>query len=396
MSVNTMSFQTAATILTALASEATGQAAQAVRDISDYISVGQVTLRTGYDPLNTALSQMVSKTIFAHRPWTGELRSLDRDTDEWGAITRKVNAIQQPVEDSGVYTLTDGTHSPDMFTVKKPKLYQTNFYGFDVWADHVSVTRQQLKCAVTNPGDMGKLIDLILGTKTNEMELARDLFRHATLCNMIGAINALNNTYQIRHLLTEYKAATGLSTLTSTSVKEPGNYPGFIRWAYARIAEASDKLTGYNSIYHLNPSAGNILRTTPKADQRLYIYSGALRDVDSTVLSVTFHSEQVSKQLPAVTESVNFFQSLRTPDAINIKPAYIDATGATVASPSAQNVTNIFGLLCDKAAMGVNFYDQSVEVTPYEASGKYYNYWYHDAHRYYNDVTENAVLFLLD
>ena len=66
-----MSFQTAAAILTALASEATGQAAQAVRDISDYISVGQVTLRTGYDPLNTALSQMVSKTIFAHRPWTG-------------------------------------------------------------------------------------------------------------------------------------------------------------------------------------------------------------------------------------------------------------------------------------------------------------------------------------
>ena len=47
-------------------------------------------------------------------------------------------------------------------------------------------------------------------------------------------------------------------------------------------------------------------------------------------------------------------------------------------------------------ALGVNFYDSTVDVSPYEAAGKYYNYWYHDGHRYYNDVTENAVLFLLD
>ena len=87
---------------------------------------------------------------------------------------------------------------------------------------------------------------------------------------------------------------------------------------------------------------------------------------------------------------------MNTPDAINVNPAYIGADGAVVASPTAQNVTNIFALLVDRDAMGVNFYDSSVDVSPYEAAGKYYNYWYHDSHRYYNDVTENAVLFLLD
>ena len=393
MSVNAMAFEDAAAILTSLAQQATGQAVQAVTDLSSYISVGQQTLRTGYDPLNIGLSQMVNKTIFSFRPYLGALASLDRDANEWGAITRKVNAINQPVESEGSYTLTDGQHSPDMFDVRKPKLWQSNFYGFDVWADHVSVTRKQLKNAVLNPGEMGRLMDLILGTKANEMEISRVAFRRATLANMIASVVALNNSVQIRHLLTEYNAATGLS-LTAQTVMQPANYAPFIRWAYAQIAKVSDLLEEPNATYHLNPSAGTILRHTPKADQRLYVYSGALHDIDAQVLATTFNDDRV--KLPAVTESVNFWQSPDSPQEINIIPAYIDATGAVVSNPTAQNVEAIFAVLLDRDAVGVNFYDQAVEVSPYEAAGQYYNYWYHDGHRYYNDVTENAVVFLMD
>ena len=181
MSVNAISFEQSAAVLTSLAAQATGETGLAVTDLSSYISVGQKALRTGYDPLNIGISQMVSKTIFARRDdFPDTLASLDRDSVEWGAITRKVNAIQQAVENSGVYSLTDGEHSPDMFDVRKPKLWQSNFYGFDVWADHVSVTRQQLKNAVLNPADMGRLLDLVLGTKADEMGLARVAFRRAT------------------------------------------------------------------------------------------------------------------------------------------------------------------------------------------------------------------------
>ena len=393
MSVNAMAFKDAAAILTSLAQQATGQAVQAVTDLSSYISVGQQVLRNGYDPLNIGISQMVSKTIFSYRPYSGALASLDRDSNEWGAITRKVNAINQPVESEGSYALTDGQHTPDMFDVRKPKLWQSNFYGFDVWADHVSITRKQLKNAVQNPGEMGRLMDLILGTKSNEMEISRVAFRRATLANMIAAVVALNNAPQVRHLLTEYNAATGLS-LTATTVMQPANYAPFIRWAYAQIAKVSDLFEDPSATYHLNPTAGKILRHTPKADQRLYVYSGALHDIDAQVLATTFNDDRV--KLPKVTESVNFWQSPDKPQEINIKPAYIDATGAIVASPTAQNVKPIFGVLLDRDAVGVNFYDQAVEVSPYEAAGQYYNYWYHDGHRYYNDVTENAVVFLMD
>lgn len=397
MSVNAMNFEQAAAVLNTLAEQATGTAQQAVVDLSTYISVGQKTLLTGYDPLAIGISQMVNRTIFAYRPYSGALSILDVDDDGFGAITRKVNAIQMPLEEDGSYSLTDGDHDPDMFDVRKPKLYQTNYYGYDVWNDHVSITRKQLKNAVTSPADMGRLIDLVLGTKANEMEISREAFRRATLANMIAAVHAMNNPVQVRHLLTEYNTALGLSTpLTVETVRQGENYPNFVRWAYAQIAKTSDLLRNPNGIYHLNPTEGTILRHTPKADQRLYIYSGALREVDSTVLATTFNQGEVSKQLPTVTAAVDFFQSMDAPDSINIKPAYIGANGQVVASPAAQEVDNIFALLCDRDAMGTNFYDQSVEVSPFEAAGQYYNYWYHDAHRYWCDVTENAVLFLMD
>lgn len=395
MSVNAMNFEQAAAVLNALAAQATGQEAQAVVDLSSYISVGQRALLSGYDPLAIGISQMVNRTIFAFRPYIGALSILDVDDDGFGAITRKVNALYMPVEEDGSYALTDGQHNPDMFDVRKPKLYQTVFYGFDVWNDHVSITRKQLKNAVTSPADMGRLIDLVLGTKANEMEISRESFRRATLANVIGAVHAMGNPRQVRHLLTEYNAATG-QTLTAETVRQGENYANFVRWAYAQIAKVSDMLRNPSSVYHLNPTQGTILRHTPKADQRLCIYSGALREVDATVLATTFNRENVTDQLPPVTAAVDFFQSIDKPDEINVKPAYIGADGAPVVAPTAQNVQNIFALLSDRDTMGTNFYDQSVEVSPYEAAGQYYNYWYHDAHRYWYDATENAVLFLMD
>lgn len=397
MSVNAMSFEQAAAVLNELAAQATGQEQQAVVDLSSYISVGQRTLLTGYDPLAIGISQMVNRTIFAYRPYRGALSILDVDSDGYGAITRKVNALYMPVEEDGSYALVDGDHSPDMFDVRKPKLYQTNFYGYDVWTDHVSITRKQLKNAVTNPGDMGRLIDLVLGTKSNEMEISRESFRRATLANMIGAVHAIGNAVQVRHLLTEYNTATAQNPpLTAATVRQGENYANFVRWAYAQIAKVSDMLRNPSARYHLNPTQGTILRHTPKADQRLYIYSGALHEVDATVLATTFNPGNVKEQLPPVTASVDFFQSMDVPDQITVKPAYIGANGAVVVAPETQTVANIFALLADRDALGVNFYDQDVNVSPYEAAGQYYNYWYHDAHRYWNDVTENAVLFLMD
>lgn len=393
MSVNALSFQQAAAILNDLNQQVTGQAALAPVDLSEYISVGQKTLLTGYDPLSIGVSQMVGRTIFSYRSYESSLSILRNTSEEYGAITRKISAIQQPLEEDGAYALTDGRHAPDMFTVRKPKLYQTNFTGFDVWDSYVSVTRQQLKNAVLNPAEMGRLLDLVLGTKSNEMELSRETFERATLANAIAATVQLANPRQVRHLLTEYNAVTGLN-LTSETVRQAANYGPFVKWAYAQIAKVSDLLRAYSSAFHLNPTEGAILRHTPKDAQRVFVYSGALHEIDANVLADTFNASMVKEQLP-VTASIDFFQSLQSPDSISVTPAYVNASG-TEAEGKPQEVNNIFAVIADRDAFGTNYHDQSVDVTPYEAAGKYYNYWYHEARRYWFDAFENMVVFLMD
>lgn len=389
MSVNALNFEQAATILNSLVSQATGEASLAPVDLSGYISVGQKALRTGYDPLAIGISQMVSRTIFAIRNYNSPLNILRRTDDEYGAIVRKISAVKQPFVADDVYQTT----TPSMFEARLPSLWQSNFYGFDVWQDDVAITRQQLKNAVMNPGEMGRLIDLILGTKANEMEQGREAFERATLANLIGAIAAMGNANQNRHLLTEYNAETGKS-LTATTVKDPANYGDFVKWAYATIAQASDMLTEYTSAFHLNPTGGYIQRHTPKADQRIFVYNRNLHDIGARVLADTFNSSMVSEAVP-YTASLNFFQALSNPDSVSVTPAYIDGSGAQVTA-EAVTVDNIFAVIADRDALGTNYHDQSVDVSPFDARNKRYNYWYHEARRYWVDVTENSILFTLD
>lgn len=389
MSVNAMNFEQAATILNSLVSQATGEANIAPVDLSGYISVGQKALRVGYDPLAIGISQMISRTIFANRKYSSALSILRRDSDEYGAIVRKISAVKQPFVNDDVYTAA----TPSMFEARLPSLWQSNFYGFDVWQDDVAITRQQLKNAVMNPGEMGTLIDLILGTKANELEQGREAWERATLANLIGALAAMGNTNQHRHLLTEYNADTGAG-VTAATVKSPDNWGNFVKWAYAAIAQASDMLTEYTSAFHLNPTGGVIQRHTPKADQRIFVYNKNLHDIGARVLADTFNSSMVSEEVP-YTASLNFFQSLTTPDSVSVTPAYIGADGNQVTA-EAVTVNNIFAVIADRDALGTHYHDQSVDVSPFDARNKRYNYWYHEARRYWVDVTENSILFTLD
>lgn len=391
MSVNAMSFEQAATVLNSLYQQATGEIALAPTSLTDYISVGLKTLQAGYDPLAMGISQLVSRTIYSIRNYESKLSVLQRSNEEYGAIVRKITPLAQDFIDDDVWNANSPTPNP--FAARLPALWQSNFYGFDVWEADVAITRAQLKNAVTDPGEMGRLLDLVLGNKANELEQGRETWERATLANLIGALNAMNSSYQVRHLLTEYNTETSQS-LTSTTVMDPQNYPGFIKWAFAQIGLASDLLTERSALFHLNPTSSTILRHTPKRDQLIFVWSKVLHDMDARVLSDTFNSGMVSDQVKPYTAALNFFQSMQTPNTVSVTPAYIDGSGAQVTA-SAQVVTDVFAVVCDRDALGTHYHDQSVDSI-WDPRQKRYNYWYHEARRYWCDVTENAILFLLD
>lgn len=82
--VNDMTVHQASTILKSLVEQATGQAVITASTPGEFVSVAQTALKTGYEPILNAMSQMWGRTIFSIRPYTRKFKGMEMSMDRWG------------------------------------------------------------------------------------------------------------------------------------------------------------------------------------------------------------------------------------------------------------------------------------------------------------------------
>lgn len=393
---NSYSFNQIATILNSIVADAQGRTANIAttpRNSAEFVTMATTALSAGTDPIMNSLNQMINKTIFAYRPYNRKFQIMERNDLEFGNAIRKVTPIfTDGAENQPMYNNqpADG-QATDHWTIKRPKTVQTNFIGAEQWEVQApTVFVDQLNNAFRGPDELAQFISAQVGEVSNEIEQQTEQLARMTAVNMMGAI-IHSNAPAVVHLLTEYNAATGLS-LTATSVYQPANFPGFIKWVYARIEAVSEQMTERSTKFHKSLTNATILRHTPKEYQRLLVYAPAMAQIETMVLSGLYH-ENLLKM--GNYESVNFWQNLNQPEGVNVTAKYMDADG-TVSTSSAVKKDHVFGILYDRDAMGINVFNQGVNTTPINAKGRYYNTFHHFTKRFYNDMTENAVVFLLD
>lgn len=371
-------------------SQATGKNTIAVINNSDFISVANVALGIAPDALLNAISQVISRTIFSIRPYNRKFAGLFVDNMKWGNHVRKINIGDKKWEQNVSYNLTDG-ESVDADIVSKPNILQTNFYGQCAYSKHYTVFRDQLNIALQNEEEFERFYTMLVQNTMDMVEQCHENTARATIANLIGG-KIKSDTTNVIHLVTEYNKVTGLE-LDSATVKKPENFVPFYKWAFSRIKTISGLMTERSLQYHINITDHNIMRHTPVQNQRLYLYTPEMNNVESSVFSSVFN-EQYLKMMDY--EGVNFWQSIKTPMEINVKARYIDAKGSIVTDTVGVETSNIFGVLMDEEAAGITTYGARTATTPYNARGEYMNVWWHFNDRYWNDFTENAVVFLLD
>lgn len=403
MSVNTMTFQQIATVLTAIVKQATGQTVLAPTDTASFVSVAQTALSVGNDAVMNAISNVLSRTIFSIRPYSAKFAGLEKDLPRWGAYMRKLSIADSDWADDEAYKYPvtyDASENPangdggmvDQWKIKKPNVLQTNFFGQSVYGDHITITEDQLETAFRSPDELGSFLSLIMTNLSNRLEMSRDAIARGLLANMIGAIVAENDANRNVHLLSEYNEKTGLS-LTATTVYQPANFPAFMKWVYSRVASISDLMTENSTLFQTVITGKPILRHTPVQMQKIYMFAPARHQMDARVLADTYHDTYLKY---ADVESVNFWQSIRTPDTVNVTPAYTSTAGAVVTPESAVVKAGVFGLMFDEDAMGYALLDRRMLSTSVNASGLYRNIWVHCKQKVFMDNTEKAVLLLLD
>lgn len=376
-------------ILNSIVKQATGISDIAV--INDgFMSIATVALGLAPDTLLSAISQVISRTIFSVRPYNRKFAGLFIDNMKWGNHVRKINIGDKDWELNVSYDLIDG-QSVDADIVSKPDILQTNFYGQCVYSKHYTIFRDQLNVALQNEAEFERFYTMLVQNTMDMIEQCHENTARATIANFIGG-KVKGDINNVIHLVTEYNNVTGLA-LDSNTVKKPENFVPFYKWAFSRIKTISGLMTERSLQYHINITGHNIMRHTPVQNQRLYLYTPEMNNVESSVFSSVFN-EQYLKMMDY--EGVNFWQSIKTPMEINVNARYIDSTGIITTDAKGTATSNIFGILMDEEAVGVTTYGARTAVTPYNARGEYTNVWWHFNDRYWNDFTENAVVFLLD
>lgn len=403
MAINDLSFNQLSTVLTAITNQATGVNNITILDTSSFVSVAQTALATGYDPLTTAISQVLSKTIFSVRPYTRKFKGLNVSNQRYGNHVRKLLTIDKPFEDDDRLKLVDG-ESIDQYKVNKPKVLQTNFYGENVYQKSVTIYKDQLDCAFSSPDEFASFISMVMQNSSDMIEQAHEETARATIANLIGGVYAAevldtsagqlaqaNGGRRAINLLKLFNESTGRA-LKVVDVFKTENFESFVKFAFSTVNTIADLMTDRNSLFCSQLTNYKVLRHTPKDRMKFYLYTDLVNKINSEVYSTVFNPDFLKV---VDFEKVNYWQSALSPSSINVKRTMLKKDGKLSVGVQSK-IDNVFGVLFDEDAAGYTTVNEWAQPSPFNARGGYYNQFWHFTDRYWNDFTENAVIFYIE
>jgi hypothetical protein len=386
MAANNLTFEQSAAFLNDIYQQATGQKALTTINTSNFVSVAQSVLKTGYDNVISAISQVVGRTIFSVRPYTAKFSGINVSEQRFGAITRKINYIDGLMENDERLPLTDG-QSVDQYKINKPKVVQTNFYGGHVYQRHITIFKDQLDVAFRSPAEFGEFISGVMQNVMDQLEQIREEESRATLANFIAGKSA-GDTANAINVLQAYKDETG-TELTAASMYADANYIPFAKWLYSYINTLTRFMAERSVKYHMNIDGKPLQRHTPADRMKAYMSAPVMDKIDSIALPSIFGADRL-KMIDF--EAVSYWQNIDDPDTVKASPVYLNKTDGSLTNGAETTVNNIVGLLFDEEALGVTRINEWQQATPMNAAGGYYNIYWHFTHRTWNDFTENGVL----
>ena len=381
-------------IVNEVAAQAMGNNSMAVVDNSGLVALGNAVLGSNDTKNNfiNALTDRIGRTIVSFRAYHSHFPDFERDSIEWGNIIQKLKIGMPNAEEDQSYNLADGT-SVDMYKINKAKVNQLLFSNETPWQTHITVHLDELEKAFVDYSAMGAFISGMFGEVQNRIELAMENLSIDCVNNYMAEMlkRKEGRPTRVINLVTDYNSAMGLEEADALKPQDALNTPAFLEYVVRRINTISSTMEYMTSgLYNDTAFAGGdtqngiYSRHTPKSEQRMMLYIDLVNSLKTNVNSKAFNMKEVAIDLPFKT--VPFWQSIKTPDEINVKPA---------SGGSAILQSNVMGILFDREAMGTFKKKYSSLTSPINAAGKYYNVFYHMIEMYYNDLTENAVVFLL-
>lgn len=371
------------TILNDVVAQGVGTDAIAAVNNQNLVSLGNAVLSssTATEGFLNALLQRIGRTIIRYRKYENKLRGMILDDFEYGAIVQKIRIAMPDAEEDQSFGLVDG-QSVDHYEVAKPDVQQKLFVSRTPYQYKVTIQRKHLKEAFLSEDAMGRFIAGIFGEVRNAIDLGLERLARNAFNNMIAesyGATAAAPKQNVVNLGTLYRTINANAPATAEGLMNDND---FLRFAVSTINTRIDML---QEMSVLNTPDANALPTfTPKDRMHVYIMSGFKRRLETVVQYAAFNEMLVDV---AGNETLTYLQSAQSPYSIDVERAS-DGTEITV--------DNIIGLVYDRDACGAYKWDEEVSTTPLNSAGLYYNTYYHLQQLWFNDLSENFVVFTLN
>ena len=359
--------------------ETMGESALVATDTASLVAMGNAILSstTNTECFLDTLLQRIGKTIISYRPYKSKLGLLAVSDMTMGAIMQKIK-VKMPTAVEDVTTqLIDG-QSVDQYIISKPKATQKLFVKRTPYTFYITMQKKWLREAFTSEAAMGSFLAAIYGEVENKLELSQENLARLCMANFMGTIST--DTNRVINLVTEY------NTLAGTSLDEDNCLinEAFLRYALGRMNNISKKMETMSVLYN----DGTETRHSPKADQRFVSLVDFQTALETQVQWAAFHEEYVKKQNGI---EVPYWQAAKSPMDIDLV-----LEGDDPEQEEHTTLSNIVAFIHDRDALGTYRKEVEVATTPLNARGLYTNQFWHMNDLYFNDITENGIIFTLN
>ena len=133
---------------------------------------------------------------------------------------------------------------------------------------------------------------------------------------------------------------------------------------------------------------GSETRHSPQSDQRFVSIIDFQTALETQVQWAAFHDKYVKKQNGI---EVPYWQAAQSPYNIDLV-----IEGDDPEQEEHTTLSNIVAFIHDRDALGTYRKEVEVATTPLNARGLYTNQFWHMNDLYFNDITENGVIFTLN
>ena len=370
------------TLVNETAKESMGEKAITVKDVSSLIALGDSVLSSASDTENflNTLVDRIARTVFSVRRYETDTEGMVRHPFEFGCIVQKIYVDMPEAKQNNSWEIGKEGYTPVFAPVIKPTAKQKLFKGITTWEVDVTIPDYMLRTAFLNETSMATFIDAIFTAMDNMITLALENNANLTRASFIARKIKGGKPCGAINLLHEY------NTLTSASLTVEGAMMNaeFLAWASRAINLWVKRMSKMSVLFNEE----GYKRHTPKDKIVVNLLQDFTSACDTFLGANTFHDELV--KLP-MYDSVAYWQGAGESFDFN------DTSAIKVKIDESNTIEKkgIIGIVYDYEAMGVTLNERR-STSERNNHDEYTNYYNKANIGYFNDMSENGIVFYLE